>query len=193
MYRWPAILIAALAFGALSGGAAYQKVQPHGGAAVHRSEEAWREIAWHEITWPFPRDGWPAGRAFRCDAAACGTEVELYVRPKIGFCNCDTGVADDDEVDRVADLDLMSQRFTPLAAGQVVQVAGLTGRSRGYDLDGADGSKRTAIGFALSRRCDLMVAVVQGKGSAPTVQHAAEDFLNSEPMVHWMMSELDND
>ena len=43
---------------------------------------------------------------FRCDVAACGDEVELYVRPKIGFCNCDTGVADDDEVDRVADLDL---------------------------------------------------------------------------------------
>src|ERR1700761_9217795 len=77
---------------------------------------------WHEIAWPFPRDGWPAGRAFRCDAAACGTEAELYVRPKIGFCNCDTGVADDDEVDRVADLDLMSERFVPLAAGHVVEV-----------------------------------------------------------------------
>ena len=21
---------------------------------------------WREIAWPFPRDGWPAGRAFRC-------------------------------------------------------------------------------------------------------------------------------
>ena len=31
---------------------------------------------WREIAWPFPRDGWPAGRAFRCDAAACGDEVE---------------------------------------------------------------------------------------------------------------------
>ncbi len=41
----------------------------------------------------------------------------LYVRPKIGFCNCDSGVADDDEVDRVADLDLMSERFAPLRAG----------------------------------------------------------------------------
>jgi hypothetical protein len=187
MHRWPAILIAALAFGVLSGGAAYQKVQPQG-AASHGNEEAWREIAW-----PFPRDGWPAGRAFHCDAAACGAEVELYVRPKIGFCNCDTGVADDDEVDRVADLDLMSERFVPRAAGQVIKVAGLVGRSRGYDLSMADGSRRTAIGFALSRRCDLMVAVVQGKGSAPAVQHVAEDFLNSGPMARWMMSELEND
>src|SRR5271170_2723212 len=58
---------------------------------------------WREIAWPFPRDGWPAGRAFHCDTASCGAEVELYVRPKIGFCNCNSGVADDDEVDRVAD------------------------------------------------------------------------------------------
>jgi hypothetical protein len=72
--------------------------------------EGWREIAWR-----FPRDGWPAGRAFRCATELCGDEIEVYVRPKIGFCNCDSGVADDDEVDRVADLDLMSERFVPLA------------------------------------------------------------------------------
>jgi hypothetical protein len=191
MSRWPAILIAALVFGALSGGAAYEKVRPQGAAAAG-GQATRREIAWHEIAWPFPRDGWPAGRAFHCDAAACGADVELYVRPKIGFCNCDTGVADDDEVDRVSDLDLMSKRFVPLAAGNVIKVAGLTGRSRGYDLSLADGSKRTAVGFALSRRCDLMVAVVQGKGAAPVVQHVAEDFLNSKPMVRWMMSELNN-
>ena len=73
---------------------------------------------WQEIAWPFPRDGWPAGKAFRCGVAACGGEVELYVRPKMGFCNCDRGVADDDEVDRVADLDLMSEHFAPLAPGR---------------------------------------------------------------------------
>src|ERR1700749_2945110 len=104
MHRWPAILIAALVFGALSGGAAYQKVQQQGAAfrgneessqGIARHEITRYEIIWREITWPFPRDGWPAGRAFRCGASACGEQVELYVRPKIGFCNCDTGVADD--------------------------------------------------------------------------------------------------
>src|ERR1700704_5494321 len=78
---------------------------------------------WREIAWPFPRDGWPAGRAFRCGAALCGGEIELYLRPKAGFCNCDTGVADDDEVDRVADLDLISERFRALEPGEAVQVA----------------------------------------------------------------------
>ena len=52
------------------------------------------------------------------------------MRPKIGFCNCDSGVADDDEVDRVADLDLMSQRFAPRAPGEVVAVADMPGRLR---------------------------------------------------------------
>src|SRR3954469_3524831 len=122
---------------------------------------------WREIAWPFPRDGWPAGRAFRCDAALCGGEVELYVRPKIGFCNCDSGVADDDEVDRVADLDLISERFVPREAGGVIRVADMPGRIRGYDLNMADGSRRSAVGIAVSRRCDLLVAVAQGRGSAP--------------------------
>ena len=82
---------------------------------VRLEREGWREIAW-----PFPRDGWPAGRAFRCEKESCSGEVEVYVRPKIGFCNCDTGVSDDDEVDRVADLDLISERFVPLEAGKGV-------------------------------------------------------------------------
>jgi hypothetical protein len=103
---------------------------------------------WREIAWPFPRDGWPAGRAFRCDAELCGGEVELYVRPKIGFCNCDSGVADDDEVDRVADLDLISEKFVALEPGNVVEVAGMSGRIRNYSLLMQDGSRHTAAGLA---------------------------------------------
>ena len=145
---------------------------------------------WHEIAWPFPRDGWPAGRAFRCDVTACGEAVELYVRPKIGFCNCDSGVADDDEVDRVADLDLISPRFAPIEAGQVVHVAEMAGRSRAYDLKMTDGSQHAAVGFALSRRCDLLVAVAQGEGDADNVQRVAADFLGSNNMTRWMTAAL---
>ena len=141
---------------------------------------------WREIAWPFPRDGWPAGRAFRCGASLCGDEVELYVRPKIGFCNCDTGVADDDEVDRVADLDLMSERFAPFEPGKEIQIADMPGRLRSYDLVMSDGSKHSAIGIAVARRCDLLVAVAQGKGAASGVQRAALDFLGSEKLAPWM-------
>ena len=177
------LLIAALiATGALSGAAAVQHARS--GTSVAGIDH------WREIAWPFPRDGWPAGRAFRCDAAACGEDVELYVRPKIGFCNCGSGVADDDEVDRVADLDLMSQRFAPLEPGKVVQIAEMSGRSRSYDLTMVDGAQHAAVGFALSRRCDLLVAVAQGKGDADNVQRVAADFLGSDGMARWMTAAL---
>jgi hypothetical protein len=145
---------------------------------------------WREIAWPFPRDGWPAGRAFRCATELCGDEIEVYVRPKAGFCNCDSGVSDDEEVDRVADLDLMSDRFAPRAPGGVIRIAGMQGRLRSYDLQMADGSRHAAVGLAVSRRCDLLVAVAQGKTSAPEVQRIALEFLATDAVTKWMVSSL---
>jgi hypothetical protein len=175
-----------VAIGTLSGVAAVQHARP--GAEMPAAKD------WHEIAWPFPRDGWPAGRAFRCGAASCGEAVELYVRPKIGFCNCDTGVADDDEVDRVADLDLISQRFAPREPGKAIEVADMAGRARAYDLDMGDGARHQAIGIALSHRCDLLVAVAQGKvdGKADVagVRQAALALLGSRELTHWMMAAL---
>ena len=176
MRNWTAISVAVLALGALSGVAAYENAP---------------RADWREIAWPFPRDGWPAGRAFRCKGAACGGAVDVYVRPKIGFCNCDSGVTDDDEVDRVADLDLMSERFVPREPGHVIRIADMSGRIRGYDLDMSDGSRRTAVGIAVSRRCDLLVAVAQGRGAAVEVRRAALEFLGSSNMTSWMTAAMD--
>jgi hypothetical protein len=148
-------------------------------------------VLWREISWPFPRDGWPAGRAFRCDACGGGLGgVELYVRPKIGFCNCTTGVADDDEVDRVADLDLISAQFAPREAGSAVRVGGLAGRTRAYDLTMADGARHAAVGIALSQRCDLLVAVAQGAGTPAELQRVAFDHLGSRELRRWMTAAL---
>ena len=186
MRRWPIIASAFVALGALSGAAAYQHAAPR--------QDEWKDEqkgAWQEIAWPFPRDGWPAGKAFRCGVAACGAEVELYVRPKMGFCNCDRGVTDDDEVDRVADLDLMSQRFAPIAPGDIVRVADMPGRIRAYDLKLSDGLRHTAIGVAVSRRCDLLVAVAHGKGDAPEVRRAALYFLATGEMTRWVMAAME--
>jgi hypothetical protein len=157
--------------------AAYQYAQPAAGG-------------WQEVAWPFPRDGWPPGRAYHCNIASCGEEIDLYVRPKLGFCNCDTGVADDDEVDRVADLDLVSDRFAPLEPGKVVRVATLAGRARPYDLRMPDGSRRVAIGIAASQRCDLLVAVALGKVAASNLQQTVLDFLASSPAARWMNASL---
>jgi hypothetical protein len=145
---------------------------------------------WREIAWPFPRDGWPAGRAFRCATESCGGDVEVYLRPKIGFCNCDSGVSDDDEVDRVADLDLISERFVALEPGRAIRIADMAGRIRAYDLQMADGSRRAAVGIAVSHRCDLLVAVAQGDGTASGVQRVALDFLGSGDMTRWMVAAM---
>ncbi len=172
MRRWLVIATGVIALGALSAGAAYERAGPRIGE-------------WQEIAWPFPRDGWPAGKAFRSG------EVEVYVRPKIGFCNCDTGVADDDEVDRVADLDLISERFAPLEAGRAVRVAEMPGRLRPYELAMSDGSRHSAVGIAVSHRCDLMVAVAKGGGDAAGVKRAALDFLGSAKMSSWMTAAME--
>ena len=170
-----ALVLVATAFSSV---AAVHFASPRGGTGLAQ---------WREIAWPFPRDGWPAGRAFAC--ASCGG-IELYVRPKIGFCNCTTGVTDDDEVDRVADLDLISPQFAPREAGSAVRVAGLAGRARAYDLTMGDGARHAAVGIALSQRCDLLVAVAQGNAAPDQLQRVAVEYLGSREVHHWMMAAL---
>jgi len=179
--RSPSVGVMVLALGALSALAAVELAGP-------QADD--REFQWREIAWPFPRDGWPAGRAFRCATGGCA-DIELYVRPKIGFCNCEGGVADDDEVDRVADVDLISEAFAPIAEGEVVRLAGMAGRSRSYDLRMSDGSMHAAVGIAVSRRCDLFVAAARGRGKPPAVQRAVTDFLSSNAMSRWIVAALD--
>ena len=178
MRRAATILAALIALGA-SGVGAYQRAPMPAEKSAH----------WREIAWPFPRDGWPAGRAFGCDGACAGTE--LYVRAKLGFCNCDRGVADDDEVDRVTDVDRITPRFAAAAPGDRLRVGGLDGRERHYDLDMPDGTHRFATGIAVSRRCDLLVAVVQGAGEVRAMRRAALEFLETQEMKRWMVAALD--
>ncbi|HEX2114105.1 MAG TPA: hypothetical protein VHM01_06840, partial [Alphaproteobacteria bacterium] len=87
--------------------------------------------AWTEVQWPFSADPWGRGRAFRCATADCGAEINLYVRPKLGFCNCTTGIADDEDLDRMGDLYLIGD-VSPLGAGRPISVAWMKGRSRAY-------------------------------------------------------------
>jgi hypothetical protein len=173
-----AMAVVAIMLGA-SGVGAWQLAPPPAEATVH----------WREIAWPFPPDGWPAGRAFRCDGACAG--AELYVRAKRGFCNCDTGVADDDEVDRVTDIDLINPRFAAVAPGEEMGLGGMRGRARRYDLDMPDGARHAAIGVAVSRRCDLLVAAAQGHGEANAMQRAALAFLETQEMNQWIVAALD--
>ena len=100
------VIAAVLAFGlgGLAGAFAFFTVAlPDRGRAVEPASHP----VWTEVQWPFPMDQWGKGKAFRCTAADCGAEVNIYIRAKIGFCNCTTGVADDDELTRLSDFNLM--------------------------------------------------------------------------------------
>src|SRR5246127_4936108 len=85
---------------------------------------------WSEVEWPFLMDQWGKGKAFQCKAADCGTDVNLYLRAKIGFCNCTTGVSDDDELSRVGDIGIIGGEGSTPAAGRAGQGGGVKGRRR---------------------------------------------------------------
>jgi hypothetical protein len=139
---------------------------------------------WTEATWPFPIDQWGQGWAYQCKAADCGADVAVYLRPKIGFCNCQTGVADDQELDRVSDLDLVGGERSARGLGRPIMVQGMKGRSRGYAV-GA-GSVKSVLALAFNNRCDVVVATVVA-GDAPVAQEQAVlEFLNGEVMLHWV-------
>src|SRR5262245_3932401 len=111
-------------------------------AAPWRSADAAQPV-WTELKWPFPIDQWGIGKTFGCEARNCGREIDLHLRAKIGFCNCATGVASDEELERVADFDLLGNRRFALAPGRAVNVQKTAGRSRAYSISVAAASAVT--------------------------------------------------
>jgi hypothetical protein len=150
------------------------------GAATH----------WAEIAWPFPIDEWGRGKALHCPASRCGAEIEIYLRPKIGFCNCTSGVADDLELDRVSDFGLMGDGIAPLGEGKPIQVGSMMGRARAFRVDRA-GKPRMAITTAFNNNCDVIVATaIVDRRNVETAQEITLESLNSEYVVGWAKREL---
>ena len=146
--------------------------------------------AWSEAKWPFLLDQWGTGRAYRCSAGACGAETNLYLRAKVGFCNCETGVADDAEVDRVADVELLGDRYAPAGDGRPITVGWMKGRSRAYALETARGARRV-LAVAFNDKCDVVVATVVAELELPAgADDAALAFLNGNQVLRWAKAEL---
>lgn len=169
-----------------AGGAAMSRAGLIGPGLVGKTASAWQEVAW-----PFPRDAWPSGRAFRCHSTVCGGDVEVAIRPKLGFCNCATGVSGDSEVDAVSDVDMISEDFAPQHSGTPVTIATMAGRTRVYTLRMPDGSSRPAAGLAISAKCDVVVAASQGDAAGSDgAQAAIASLIASPPMTAWLRSLL---
>jgi hypothetical protein len=145
---------------------------------------------WPETKWPFLVDQWGTGRAFVCMPADCDGKVEVYVRPKIGFCNCSTGVSDDTELERVADTELLDANIRPLDAGHAIKVGWMRGLARLY-RPADERSTARLLSIAFNDECDVVVAVARlGGGDAGTTAPAVLAFLNSSSMVLWAKKEL---
>jgi hypothetical protein len=145
---------------------------------------------WSEAKWPFLVDQWGTGRAFVCAPTDCGGKVEVYVRPKIGFCNCSTGVSDDAELERVADTGLLETDVQPLASGHAIKVGWMHGLSRPYRPSNPKAAGRF-LSIAFNDECDAVVAVARfADGDAEAMAPAVIAFLNSNSMVLWAKKEL---
>ena len=141
---------------------------------------------WTEVKWPFLIDQWGLGRAFQCRSEECGGDVALYLRAKVGFCNCTTGVADDEEIDRVGDIGLIGWHSQARAAGSPVQVGWMKGRSRAFVVEGPNQPRRFTLAVAVSNKCDAIVAtVVAERPLSSDIEQAALEFLSSAPVLRW--------
>ncbi len=120
----------------------------------------------------------------------CGIKVDLYIRPKIGFCNCATGVSDDAELERVGDADLVGRRVRPRAPGRPIKVGWMTGMSRTYAASDGETSE-SLLSVAFNDECDVVVALAAlGAGDRAMFEPAVIGFLNSTEMVLWAKKEL---
>ena len=141
---------------------------------------------WREMKWAFPIDQWGTGKAFRCDAGACGTRLDVFLRAKIGFCKCATGVDDDAELERVADFDLFGDTHSALVPGHPIAVRWMKGRSRPYSFSRSFWRTKSILTIAFNDRCDAIVATIVADRDRPDeLEPVVLEFLNSDTVIHW--------
>ena len=181
MQRHVTALAAIAAFtlgGLLSAWALLPGKAPRGIAAIHPS--------WKEAAWPFPMDQWGRGTAFHCGASDCGRDITLYLRAKVGFCNCAKGMTDDSELDRVSDFDLIGGTLYPQATGRPITVAWMRGRSRPFAINSG-----TMLSIGLHDHCDALVATaIVPRGQLADAELQVMEFLGSKTIVAWAETAL---
>ena len=99
-------------------------------------------------------------------------------------------MADDAELERVADTDLVNADIQPLGSGTAVKVGWMHGLSRLYRPSDPKAAGRV-LSVAFNDECDVVVAVAKLAGSdAGAIVPAVIAFLNSNSMVLWAKKEL---
>lgn len=174
------IVVAAFTLGGLAG--AFALLAQTRGTT---STPAGPRSSWHEIAWPFPMDQWGKGMAYECAAARCGVDVTVYLRAKIGFCNCKGGLTDDADLDRVSDFDLLGGTLYAQGPGEPIAVAWMQGRIRAFAIRQGQNDE-TMLSVGLHDHCDALVATaVLPRGKLAEAGPMVRDFLNSQAVKRW--------
>jgi hypothetical protein len=177
-----AIALSVAALAVATGGFAVWR----GTALPDRRDRSDGLAVWTEVAWPFPLDQWGTGKAFKCKPGDCGGEINVYLRAKLGSCNCATGVANDDDLDRMSDFDLVGGEVAPLASGRPVKIGIMKGRDRVYELTSANPPGKSALSVVFNDRCDMVVATAVLPHDRPaTIEPAVIAFLNSPAILRW--------
>jgi hypothetical protein len=142
---------------------------------------------WVEAKWPFPMNQWGQGKAFQCKAADCGAAIDLYIRAKVGFCSSTLGVADDDELDRLSDFDLLEGRAAALTKSHEVKIAGMKGRIRTYVVTSLGRPQTYALSVAFNSNEDAVVATALFEGAQlAAIESIVIQFLGGEIVQRWV-------
>jgi hypothetical protein len=135
--------------------------------------------------WPFPSDPWPPGRAWT------GNDLDVYVRLKPAICSdCETGIATDEALDRIVDIDRLDPRFAPAGPGSPIRLTDMTGRARLYRHRRHNGAMRYAEGIAVTYQCDAVIALVDGNMADEARRRMAHRFLESNTVQIWLNQQL---
>ena len=123
---------------------------------------------------------WLCGRALwrRDPSLSSGKDRILPMRDR---------VSDDDEIERVGDLELIGPDYKALASGHPVTAGLMIGRARLYAVERPLQSALPVLTIALANKCDAIVATVTAEPQAQSVAEAhALDFLRSAAIQHWV-------
>ena len=151
-----------------------------------RPTETTASPLWHEARWTPPIDNWGTGMAFACDNAGCPGGVKMYARTKVGFCNCFSGVADDDEIDRIGDVDLHGETFTPEASGVVTAIGALQGRKRIFRIENRFTGTTHVLSIVVATDCKAVVAtLVSNNPITAAEEQTAVAVLGENPFQQW--------
>ena len=177
-FRWRVIGVIALgtlvAAGTTLGALIGSHPRPSGGA-----------VAWTESVWNLPLDNWGQGRVWQTSGAD-GTAVSLFARTKTGFCNCFNGIADDTEIDRIGDVDLHGDNFTPIAPGRVTAIGDLPGRERYFQASSRWSGNRHVVSIVAASDCKAVVAtLVSDRPISPAAEASAVALLAGDSFRYW--------